>query len=133
MDKNVERVFGLIYESNDSIENDVHAHEIFLITWDGRTLHTHGFSGITSKDVGHRHSYSGVTNPAPSNVPHTHSYSATTSFSDGHVHFLSGMTGPAIPVQGGGHIHYFEGITTLNGLTPHSHSYSGRTGQEKMG
>ncbi|WP_342741616.1 YmaF family protein [Alicyclobacillus macrosporangiidus] len=126
----VEQVFGVVYEPDGSGSEGTHSHEIFLVTWDGRVLHTHGFSGITSFDVGHRHGYAGVTEPAPSGIPHTHAYSTETTFNDGHRHFLSGRTGPAIPLPGGGHYHVFAGVTTVNGRIPHRHSYSGRTGNE---
>ncbi|CAM3809426.1 YmaF family protein [Alicyclobacillus pomorum] len=125
-----QKVFGIVYESPDAEENGTHAHELYLMTWDGRQLHTHGFSGVTSLDVGHRHSYAGVSMPAPSGVPHTHAYSTITSLNDGHTHRISGRTGPAIPLPGGGHYHFFEGVTTVDGRIPHSHSYSGRTGNE---
>ncbi|MDB5084076.1 MAG: hypothetical protein JWN30_962 [Bacilli bacterium] len=125
-----ERVSGVVYDSGE-YQSDSHAHEIFLITWDGRQLHTHGFAGITSFDVGHRHHYAGMTSPAPSRVQHTHHYSTVTTLNDGHTHFISGVTGPAIPVPSGGHIHLFEGVSTINGRTPHRHSYSGRTSGEQ--
>lgn len=128
-EENEQRVYRVVVESDES-GTDTHSHEIFLVTWDGRVLHTHGFSGITSFDVGHRHGYSGITAPAPSGVPHTHAYSTETTFNDGHRHFISGRTGPAISLPGGGHYHFFEGVTTVNGRTPHSHAYSGRTGNE---
>src|SRR5690348_9018598 len=124
-----QKVFGIVYESSES-ENSTHSHEIFLMTWDGRILHSHGFSGVTSFNVGHRHNYAGVTNSAPSGAPHTHAYSTMTSLNDGHTHRISGRTGLAIPLPGGGHYHYFEGVTTIDGRTPHSHTYSGRTGDE---
>jgi hypothetical protein len=130
-------VFGIVYESNHENETDetneaTHSHELFLVTWNGRMLHTHGFSGITSLDVGHRHSYVGITLPAPSGVPHTHEYSTITTLNDGHRHRINGRTGPAISLAGGGHYHYFTGVTTIDGRTPHRHSYSGRTGNERV-
>lgn len=76
------------------------------------------------------HYYAGVTSPAPTGVPHTHVYSTVTSLNDGHEHLISGRTGPAIPAAGGGHYHFFEGVTTINGRTPHRHNYSGRTGTD---
>lgn len=54
------RVYVIVYEPDES-KSGTHSHEIFLITWDGRILHTHGFSGVTSHDVGHHHFYGGVT------------------------------------------------------------------------
>lgn len=127
-----QKVFGVVYEANES-DNETHSHEIFLITLDGRMLHTHGFSGVTSFNVGHRHNYAGVTQRAPSGVPHTHAYSTVTSLNDGHVHRITGRTGPEIPLPGGGHYHFFQGVTTIDGRTPHSHTYSGRTGNEIPG
>lgn len=117
---------GIIYENY----SDTHSHEIFLVTLDGRVLHTHMFSGVTSFDLGHRHGYSSITAPAPSGVPHTHAYSTETTFDDGHRHFINGRTGPAIPLADGGHYHFFEGATSVNGRIPHSHTYSGGTGNE---
>ncbi|GIM46665.1 hypothetical protein DNHGIG_22140 [Collibacillus ludicampi] len=127
-----QHIYGVIYEPDES-GSGAHSHEMYLITWDGRVLHVHDFSGITSFDVGHRHGYKGVTEPAPSGVPHIHAYATETTFDDGHTHFIRGRTGPAIPLPGGGHYHYFEGITTRDGapgVPPHSHSYSGKTGNE---
>ncbi|MCL6548958.1 MAG: YmaF family protein [Alicyclobacillus sp.] len=105
-----------------------HSHQIYLVQWDGRPVHTHSYQGVTSFDVGHRHRYAGVTAPAPGGVQHTHTYEAETTLDDGHTHFIRGRTGPAIALPGGGHYHLFAGVTTVNGATPHRHSYSGRTG-----
>lgn len=118
-------IAGFLYEHENE---DEHRHELIITSWNGRPVHLHPFAGITSFEAGHRHRYSGVTEPAPSGVPHTHRYEAVTSFDDGHTHVIRGVTGPAIPVPGGGHIHYFEGVTTVNGQIPHTHTYSGRTG-----
>jgi hypothetical protein len=120
-------VIGFIVHADDEGSDTTHTHEMYLVSWDGRQLHVHNFSGVTSFDVGHQHKYAGTTEPAPSGVPHTHGYRTVTSFDDGHTHVISGTTGPAIPLPGGGHIHYFEGVTTVNGRTPHKHAYSGQT------
>jgi hypothetical protein len=123
------RVCGVFYEPDES-DSGTHSHEMYLITWDGMVLHVHDFSGVTSFDVGHRHGYAGVTEPAPSGVPHTHFYSTVTTFDDGHTHYIRGRTGPAIPLPGGGHFHYFHGITTKDGVPgvpAHRHSYHGKT------
>jgi hypothetical protein len=120
-------ISGILYHSASSNQDDEHSHEMYLITWDGRVLHVHNFSGVTSFDVGHRHGYAGTTEPAPTGVPHTHRYHTVTSLDDGHTHVIRGTTGPDIPVAGGGHYHFFEGVTTVNGRTPHTHRYSGRT------
>ncbi|MNB68582.1 YmaF family protein [compost metagenome] len=107
-----------------------HSHRVYITTWDGRpVVHTHPFSGVTSYDDGHDHKYAGVTEPAPSGVPHVHRYFSITSIDQGHTHVIQGITGPAIPVPGG-HIHHFEGVTTISGIRPHSHDYKGVTGKE---
>ena len=119
-------VYGfVIHEDGDS--NGAHRHEMYLMTSDGRVLHVHEFSGFTSHDVGHHHQYAGTTNPAPNTPNHAHDYETYISFDDGHRHLIRGRTGPAIPLSTGGHIHFFEGITTVNGAIPHYHRYSGRT------
>jgi hypothetical protein len=119
---------GFLFESNK--KDSEHEHKLFITSWDGRPVHVHPFAGETSFDVGHLHHYAGVTEPAPSGVPHVHGYFAETTFNDGHSHIIRGTTGPAVPLPGGGHIHYFEGYTTVNGLTPHTHCYGGSTGNE---
>ncbi|MBP1155706.1 MULTISPECIES: YmaF family protein [unclassified Paenibacillus] len=111
-------------------EESDHSHKLYITSWDGRPIHVHPFAGTTSYDVGHAHRYAGTTEPAPSGVQHTHGYYAETTFNDGHIHIIHGVTGPAIQLPGGGHIHYFEGNTTVNGRIPHVHHYSGKTGKE---
>ncbi|GAA0378123.1 YmaF family protein [Bacillus horti] len=129
--KNVEErpVYGIVVSSGEQKDGE-HTHDMYLISWDGRQVHVHNFKGVTSFDVGHRHRYVGTTAPAPSGVQHTHAYQTTTSYDDGHTHVITGRTGPAVPLSGGGHFHYFEGVTTVNGRTPHTHRYSGRTSDE---
>lgn len=123
-------ITGFIVHSDDS--DSEHSHKLYITSWNGRpAVHVHPFAGNTSFDVGHYHHYAGVTEPAPSGIDHVHRYHAETSFNDGHSHTIRGTTGPAIPLPGGGHIHRFEGYTTVNGRTPHSHHYYGNTGNEK--
>jgi len=83
--------------------------------------------GFTSIEVEHTHYYSGKTAIAPSNVPHIHYYFIMTTIDVGHRHIICGYTGPAIYLINGGHYHEFEGDTTIDGATPHSHGYSGCT------
>jgi len=109
-----------------------HSHRLYITSWHGRPVHVHPFSGVTSVDAGHHHRYAGITESAPSGVQHVHYYIAETSFDDGHTHQIRGTTGPAIPLPGGGHVHHFEGYTTINGRTPHAHHYRGTTGSEMM-
>jgi hypothetical protein len=121
-------VTGVIIQ-NDLNSGPEHSHSLFLTSWDGRPVHKHHFSGVTSFNVGHEHRYAGITEPAPSGVPHSHQYFTVTSFDDGHKHEIRGVTGPAISLPSGGHYHNFQGVTTINGDHPHSHKYSGKTSQ----
>jgi hypothetical protein len=110
-----------------------HSHKLYLTSWDGRPLpHTHAFGGVTSVSDGHAHQYAGITAPAATGVPHVHEFYAETSFNDGHTHIIRGTTGRDVPLPGGGHIHYFEGYTSVNGRHPHAHAYHGHTGGELM-
>lgn len=118
-------VTGFVMDSGDDA---VHSHRLYITSWNGRPVHVHAIAGVTSVDDGHSHRYSSWTAPAPSGVPHVHRYHAVTSFEHGHTHVIQGTTGPAIPIPGGGHVHLFEGYTTVNGVHPHAHAYSGRTG-----
>jgi hypothetical protein len=118
-------ISGYLFHSNDS--DSYHSHNLYITAWNGRPVHVHKFSGVTSYDVGHNHQYVGITEPAPSGVQHTHRYVTFTSFDDGHRHEIRGVTGAAIPLPGGGHYHKFSGVTTINGQVPHSHQYSGKT------
>lgn len=119
-------VSGFMYASDDS--DPMHSHRLYITSWDGRPVHVHGFSGITSFDDGHSHQYAGQTEPAPTGVPHTHRYFTFTSVDDRHRHQIQGVTGPAIPYGNGGHYHEFNGVTTVEGARPHRHHYGGRTG-----
>jgi len=119
---------GIVYCSGDS--NGRHTHKLYITSWDGRPTHVHEFSGITSIEDGHSHYYAGVTAPAATGIPHVHEYYTETAFNDGHTHLIRGTTGGVISLPSGGHYHYFEGFTTINGRHPHSHAYQGRTGDE---
>lgn len=122
-------VKGFVYDSVNS--RGEHSHGLYITSWDGRPVyHVHPFSGETSYEDGHVHQYAGVTEPAPTGVPHVHRYYTVTTMNDGHTHVIQGVTGQAIEAQGGGHFHYFEGFTTVNGIRPHTHHYNGATGKE---
>lgn len=118
-------ITGFLVHADDS--NSIHSHSLYINTWDGKPMHVHQFSGVTSFDVGHTHQYAGTTEPAPSGVQHTHRYFTFTTFNDGHKHEISGVTGPAIFLSNGRHYHEFSGTTTVNGAIPHKHMYSGNT------
>jgi hypothetical protein len=121
-------ITGFIMHFND--EDSGHSHKLFITSWNGRPVHVHPFAGITSVDDGHNHQYAGMTEPAPSGVQHVHNYYTETSFNDGHTHIINGTTGPSVLLPNGGHYHYFQGCTTINGMHPHAHMYSGNTGNE---
>lgn len=120
-------VFGFMFHSDDS--GQMHSHELLITQWDGMPVqgHVHELKGVTSYDVGHNHKYAGTTEPAPSGIQHTHRYFTFTSVDDRHRHQIRGVTGPAIRLPNGGHYHEFSGFTTVDGVTPHRHSYGGRT------
>jgi hypothetical protein len=123
-------ISGIIF-SKGSDSNEMHSHQFYLTHYDGRPVHSHPFSGVTSIDDGHRHAYHGITEAAPTGVPHTHRYYTVTSFEDGHTHVIRGTTGPSIPLPRGGHYHIFEGYTSINGTHHlHYHRYGGATGNE---
>ncbi|RAV23359.1 YmaF family protein [Paenibacillus contaminans] len=121
-------VTGFVLESGD--EDGHHSHQLFITSWNGKPVHVHAFSGVTSVNDGHSHDYSSWTAPAPTGVPHVHGYRAVTSMDQGHTHLIQGTTGPVIALPGGGHYHMFEGYTTINGRNPHSHAYRGQTSNE---
>ncbi|WP_110930260.1 YmaF family protein [Paenibacillus bouchesdurhonensis] len=123
-------VTGFVVHREDGSDSE-HSHKLYITSWNGRPVHVHPFAGETSFDVGHKHHYAGRTEPAPSGVQHVHNYCAVTSFNAGHAHKIRGTTGQAIPLPGGGHYHYFEGYTTVDGSTPHRHHYCGKTGNEE--
>ena len=120
-------VTGIIVETSGLNKDQEHSHVLYLTSWDGRPVHRHHFSGVTSVNDGHEHRYAGTTEPAPTGVPHKHQYMTITSISDGHRHEIRGVTGPAIPIPEGGHYHKFQGVTTVNGTHPHAHRYGGNT------
>lgn len=107
-----------------------HSHQLYITSWNGNPVHVHAMSGVTSINDGHSHQYASWTAPAQTGVPHVHGYSTATSLDAGHTHLIQGTTGPAVPLPGGGHYHRFEGYTTVGGSHPHSHAYSGQTGNE---
>lgn len=46
-------ITGLIFHSPNSNLDSEHSHVLYLTSWDGRPLHKHHFSGVTSFNVGH--------------------------------------------------------------------------------
>lgn len=76
-------------------------------------LHNHLFNGRTSVNDEHRHRFMGSTSVNRDTPRHTHMMVGNTEYRQGHRHSFRIRTGPPIPF-GGGHVHYFYGITTIN-------------------
>lgn len=93
-------------------------------------MHAHNYYGGTSYDDGHMHLYQGTTTPAPGGPSHTHHISVRTTTEQMHNHLMDVETGLPIPVQLG-HVHYFTGITSVNGIRPHSHHFGNVTSPSK--
>ncbi|PEN91516.1 hypothetical protein CN553_20890 [Bacillus cereus] len=86
---------------NNSLQT--HVHEFIgstKLAEEDENRHNHRFAGITSEVIPHKDS-------------HVHAISVNTDFFN-HHHEISIITGPAIDVGNGKHIHFVEGITTLN-------------------
>lgn len=124
-------ITGFIMNSDDD-DDSLHSHMLYITSWNGnpRQVHIHALSGMTTINDGHAHQYVGWTAAAPTGMPHVHSYNTVTYVNQGHTHLIQGTTGPAVALPNGGHFHLFQGFTTINGSAPHSHGYSGRTGDE---
>lgn len=91
-------------------------------------LHAHKFSGHTTYDYEHLHRYSGTTSPSDSGgLNHTHTIWVDTTTDQGHHHVVDVETGAGILVAGG-HVHHFSGLTSVNGIPPHSHQFENVTG-----
>lgn len=101
-----------------------HKHDAY-ICHKGKRIHFHCIKGFTSCNLRHNHGYSGRTDFSCSGVQHTHYYSIYTTFDGGHSHLIYGYTGPAVFLPNGRHYHLFQGRTSIDGQTPHSHEYHG--------
>jgi hypothetical protein len=67
----------------------------------GEERHNHRFAGVTGQVI-------------PVGNSHVHEITTNTDFFD-HFHKLKKIrTGPAIPVGNGKHVHFVQGVTTLN-------------------
>jgi hypothetical protein len=88
--------------------------------------HTHEFLGSTEiagpNNLEHNHRFAGVTSPAiPKGSSHVHQLLTNTDFFFNHLHEVGDMTGPAIIVDGGKHVHFVSGTTTLE--VGHTHDF----------
>ena len=83
-----------------------------------RQTHVHEFLGSTKlaeeEEDRHNHRFAGVTGEAiPRGNNHFHEIRTNTDFLD-HHHEVIIRTGPAIPVGNGKHVHFVDGMTTVD-------------------
>lgn len=86
--------------------------------------HKHYFQGTTNEILGHHHRYYGESSEAPNLPNHVHEISGCSTKDDGHRHYINVFSGFAIEVPGG-HIHSYQGFTTID--QKHCHSLSSNT------
>lgn len=94
-------------------------------------IHVHTFNTLSDVADNHQHIVMGVTGPARRvGLSHVHRIRVRTSFyveaNRGHWHWFDVMTGQAVVLPDGGHVHYFNGETTIDDR--HSHDVVGVTG-----
>lgn len=99
---------------------------------DRNMVHVHIFNTITFVADGHQHIVAGATAPARrTGQSHIHRLRVRTSFNaedeTGHWHWFDVMSGPAIYTADGGHVHAFEGATSVD--DGHSHDVANATAQ----
>ncbi|WP_141431029.1 YmaF family protein [Bacillus sp. 03113] len=87
--------------------------------------HVHEFLGSTKlaeeDEERYNHRFAGVTGEAiPRGRSHFHEIETNTDFFD-HHHEVVIRTGPAIPVGNGKHVHFVEGMTTVD--DEHDHDF----------
>jgi hypothetical protein len=83
-----------------------------------RQTHVHEFLGSTKlteeEEDRHNHRFVGVSGEAiPRGNNHFHEIKTNTDFLD-HHHEVIIRTGPAIPVGDGKHVHFVDGMTTVD-------------------
>ena len=89
--------------------------------------HTHEFLGSTEIDgptpqLQHNHRFAGVTSSViPAGNSHVHTLLTNTDFFLNHFHMVGDTTGPAVEVNGGKHVHFVCGTTTLD--AGHTHEF----------
>jgi hypothetical protein len=88
--------------------------------------HTHEFVGSTHlagpEGLTHNHRFAGVTSAViPQGNSHVHQLLVNSDFFLNHIHEIGATTGPAINVGNGRHVHFVEGVTTLD--AGHTHEF----------
>ena len=87
-------------------------------------IHQHYFQGNSDMIFNHQHRYSGLSSQSPNYPSHVHEISGCSTKDNNHRHYYKLMTGPSIEIAGG-HIHAYQGVTTLD--SRHCHGLSGGT------
>ncbi|MEH7503795.1 YmaF family protein [Neobacillus drentensis] len=90
-------------KTNSEETVQTHVHEFLASTKlaeEGEDRHNHRFAGVTSEVI-------------PKGDSHVHVILTNTDFLD-HHHEVGIQTGPSIPVGNGKHVHFVNGITTLD-------------------
>lgn len=76
-------------------------------------IHRHYFQGISNVVFNHQHRYSGLSSESPNYPSHVHEISGCSTKDNDHRHYYRLFTGPSIEIVGG-HIHAYQGFTTLD-------------------
>lgn len=112
--------------NSKKIETNIHEEKQTNIHEEKQT-HVHEFTSSTKlaeeNDERHNHRVAGVTSQV---IPihggsHKHAILSNTDFFD-HLHEIGVETGPAINVGNGKHVHFVQGMTTVN--DEHFHNFA---------
>lgn len=96
---------------------------------DYRREHVHVYSGSTSTDMGHHHTFRDLTGTAQfTNGSHVHNYATETSVAENHSHSMTGTSGTQLRAPLG-HVHRLQGLTSY--AHGHAHSYDVYTGRPR--
>ncbi|MBP2653425.1 MAG: YmaF [Firmicutes bacterium] len=98
---------------------------------DRSMVHVHSFNSLSFVHDDHQHIVMGVTAPARlAGGSHVHRIRVRTSYfvgASGHWHWFDVVTGPAICTMDGGHVHTYEGPTSVD--NGHDHGIADATTQ----
>lgn len=88
-------------------------------------IHVHQYEGATTCNLGHTHTFAGVSGPAIQRPDgrHVHIVQGRTSFENNHYHEYSVYSGPDVDLPGGFHVHPVTFQTTV--VLNHSHMFTG--------
>lgn len=93
-----------------------------------KQTHVHEFLGSVKlaeeEEERHNHRFAGVSSqaiPINDGSNHVHELFTSTDFFEDHLHEIIQLTGPAIAVSDDKHVHFAQGVTTVN--DDHSHDF----------